>query len=349
VSLPQIGPTPWAISHPVIELMRRRREAGYQAGADDDGHKLGLAIEGGGMRGIVSASMVSAVEELGFAPVVDAVYAASSGAMNAVYFLAGATWYPLSIYYDDLVGRQFIDFRRPLRGKPILNLKYALDDVLNTLKPLNAEAVLKSPTELNIAITLVDRLQTLVLNSFEDKNALVEALRASTWLPIALPGTATWRGERALDGGVLTAHPFSLAFEAGCTHVLSLSTKPLDRQRASEGAMQRIAHRHMERLRRGLGDGYVAALKRHVRERAELEERRFDTARPPYVLDLAPLAGMPEVKRHETNPGRLINAARQAYAVAYCALEQVEVAGIWDLSVRVIPRFTVVRNGMPTI
>jgi len=35
-------------------------------GKRDDGHKVALVIEGGGMRGSVSAGMVSAVMDLGF-------------------------------------------------------------------------------------------------------------------------------------------------------------------------------------------------------------------------------------------------------------------------------------------
>jgi len=341
----EAAPPFWSPDHPVIEVLRRRRADGYRPGRDDDGHRIGLAIEGGGMRGIVSAAMVTALEELGFRSVFDAVYAASSGAMNAVYFLAGSTWYTLSIYYDDLAGPHFIDFRRALCGRPVLNLEFALRDVVDTRKPLDVDAVLRSPTELHIAITLVDRMRTLDAHEFADKADLVAALRASTWLPIAMPGTTRWHGERALDGGVLTAHPVTLARDDDCTHILSLSTRPMGRMTSPRSPSQRMIRSQLERIRHGLGDGYIAGLERNVGERADLLRRRTDPAAPPYVLDLAPLPGMTEIKRHDVDPGRLINAARQAYAVAYCALEREDVAAIGSRSVRIIPRFTVVRDG----
>ena len=40
------------------------------------------------MRGIVSASMLVALEDLGFADAFDVVYGCSSGAVNGAYFLA---------------------------------------------------------------------------------------------------------------------------------------------------------------------------------------------------------------------------------------------------------------------
>jgi hypothetical protein len=40
--------------HPVLELLRRRLAEGSVPGRRRDGFKLGLAVEGGGMRGIVT-------------------------------------------------------------------------------------------------------------------------------------------------------------------------------------------------------------------------------------------------------------------------------------------------------
>ena len=63
--------------HAVGELLRRRA-----GGARDDGARLALAIEGGGMRGAVSAGMAIAIDELGLTEAFDAVYGASAGALN---------------------------------------------------------------------------------------------------------------------------------------------------------------------------------------------------------------------------------------------------------------------------
>src|SRR5262249_15144218 len=112
----------WDPNHPVLRILRERRESGSTPGHRTDSAKRGLAVEGGGMRGVISGAMLSQLEDSGFTNAFDAVYGCSSGAINAAYFLTGQTWYPLSIYYDDLTTKKFVNFSAPLRGRPILAL-----------------------------------------------------------------------------------------------------------------------------------------------------------------------------------------------------------------------------------
>jgi predicted acylesterase/phospholipase RssA len=67
------------VTHPVVEALRRR----------PDGARIALAIEGGGMRGAVSAGMVIAVHDLGLTDAFDFVFGASAGALNGVWLLSG--------------------------------------------------------------------------------------------------------------------------------------------------------------------------------------------------------------------------------------------------------------------
>lgn len=325
----------WAEDHPVLELLRERRAKASSPGSRDDGYKLGLAVEGGGMRGIVSAAMLSALEDLGFSKAFDAIYAASSGAINAAYFLVGETWYPLSIYYDDLTTRKFLDFRRPLRRRAMLDLDYAFDVVVDHAKPLDYGAVLESPIPLHVAVTFVDTLVAEAVSRFESKDDLKAALKASGWLPLAAQGTATFRGRPAVDGGALVAHPFRFAIQEPnpCTHVLSLSTRPMAPPRRQLTMLQRYAARRMERLRDGLGEAYVRGIRTYAQDRTALMQARTASGPGPCILDLAPLPGTPQVKRHEMDRGRLLEGARGAYEVIVLAIEKKHV--------RVIPRLTI--------
>ncbi|MFI6346727.1 patatin-like phospholipase family protein [Streptomyces sp. NPDC050560] len=332
---------PWPADHPVLEALRRRRDGDRSAGPD--GLKIGLAVEGGGIRGVVSAAMLCALEDLGFRGAFDAVYAASSGSINSGYFLSGDTWHRLSIYYDDLATRRFVDPRRALRGN-IMDLEYVFG-IVDRVKPMDYRAVLASPTRLHVAVTLVDELRTAAVADFDGARDLRAALVASTWLPIALRGTASYRGSRALDGGVLTPHPFRLALADGCTHVLSLSTKPIAPPPARITVAQRYAIRHLDRVRPGLGAGYRDGLVRYRDERRTLQHRMIHPGRAPYVLDLAPMPWMPEVKRYELDPGRIIAGARGGYEVMYCAMEGVEPRLLHENRLRAVPRLTMV--GVP--
>lgn len=331
----------WADDHPVLTALRSRRESGAVPGDRSDGFKIGLAVEGGGIRGVVSAAMLSALEDLGMTNSFDAVYSASSGAINAAYFMIGGSWYPLSIYYDDLTTRRFMDFRRFFRGN-ILDLDYAFGVVVDQLKPLSYEAVIRSPIPLRIAVTLADEIRTELVGDYTSAADLREALVASAWLPVALRGTTDFRGRRAVDGGVLTPHPYRLALDDGCTHVLSLSTRPM----GSPPDRNSLAHRygvwHLNRIRDGLGSAYLRAFRGYPAERDMLRERRMEAGDAPYVLDVAPLPWMPEVKRHEMDPGRIIAGARGAYEVMYCAVEGRDPGLLRSGGVRAVPRLTIV-------
>ncbi|WP_232433915.1 patatin-like phospholipase family protein, partial [Salinispora arenicola] len=145
--------------------------------------------------------MLNALEDLGLPSTsFDAIYAASAGAINCAYYIGGNTWYPLSIYFDDLNTRKFVDLRRLLSGDA-LNLSYALDEVVTKVKPLNVTALLESPVPLHISVTNVDKIRTEAISEFSSTDEFIAALRASMWLPVAIRGTTRFRDFRAVDGG----------------------------------------------------------------------------------------------------------------------------------------------------
>jgi hypothetical protein len=68
--------------HPVLALIAERLAAGGGPGAHGDGHRLAPAIEGGGMRGTITAGMALGVHERGLTPVFDDVYGSSAAAIG---------------------------------------------------------------------------------------------------------------------------------------------------------------------------------------------------------------------------------------------------------------------------
>jgi len=66
------------VSHPVLSLLSARAAAGSRV----DGHRLALVIEGGGMRGVVSAAMTAALDDLGYAGCFDLVVGTFPGSFS---------------------------------------------------------------------------------------------------------------------------------------------------------------------------------------------------------------------------------------------------------------------------
>jgi predicted patatin/cPLA2 family phospholipase len=324
----------WAEHHPVRQVLHERRAAHSKPGDRSDGYKVGLAIEGGGLRGVISAAMLTLLEDLEFADVFDEIYSCSSGSVNAAYFIMRRTWFPLSIYFDDLTTGEFLDFRRILSWQAPMNLDYVFDDVLVKRKPLDYEFIMKAKQRLHVMVTDIDALESLDVSDFGSAQDLRSALMASAWLPLATKGVAIFRGKRAIDGGVLQFHPFRAAINDGCTHILSLSTRPIGPLKTKPSLTNRIVARHLEKLRCGLGERFLVSMKQYMFEdKPFLMRSRLCPSGSPAVLDLAPLSGTPEIKRHEVDRSRLLDGARSAYGAAYFALE--------GKKVQVIPRLTV--------
>lgn len=328
---------PWSPTHPVRQVLRDRRAACSKPGKRSDKYKVGLAVEGGGLRGVVSAAMLTALEDLGYADAFDDVYGCSSGAVNSAYFMMRKTWFPLSIYFDDLTTGEFLDLRRVLRRQGPMNLDYVFEEVLTHRKPLNYAGIIASAQRLHVMVTDVDDLKPLDVSDFHSPTDLRSALRASTWMPLALRGTATFRGHRAMDGALLRFHPFRAAVADGCTHILSLSTRPIAPLIRSVPLMNRVVALHLDTVRCGLGAGFVAGVREYlIEDKPYLVRSRTSPDTNPAVLDLAPLPGTPEVKRHEVDRGGLVDGARSGYRAAHIALEGEDVL--------IIPRLTVFRK-----
>jgi len=153
--------------HPVLQLLhdRRRNNSPLTKTSEvrPDGRKVALVVEGGGMRGCITAGMVTALHYLGLEDTVDVIYGSSAGTIIGAYFnTRQLPWFGPELYYDSLTtsGKQFIDSKRLLRtlglglldprllkdvvtrpghGKPVVNLDFLMKTTVQEKKPLDWE------------------------------------------------------------------------------------------------------------------------------------------------------------------------------------------------------------------
>lgn len=217
------------MAHESLQLIRERMGSGSLPGKRTDPYKLGLVVEGGGMRGCVSGGALQALADLGLQNAFDAVYGSSAGAINGTYFLSGQRD-GVDIYHKHIASTEFIDLKRLLNRKPggpaALNLEYLLDHVIEEVLPLDFDAVLQSSIPLKVVASSLDSLTPVLLEDFNDKRDLVECLRASANVPKVAGGPVLHRGHRLVDAAVFEAVPFRSAIADGCTHIVVLCTRP---------------------------------------------------------------------------------------------------------------------------
>lgn len=296
-------------AHPVIELILDRFRSNSEPLNRRDRYKLGLAIEGGAMRGVISAGMVTALESLGLLKVFDAVYGSSAGAFNGAFFLAGQAAFGTTIYYEDINNENFISFRRLLVGKPIASLEYIIETILPKEKILDWKAVLASPIPLNVIASSLKRLRFQVLKDFEKRESLFAALHASSKMPLVAGSPVQINGDSFLDASVFEAIPVNAALEDGCTHILALLTRPSGQLKQPHIFDREIVAPRLEKLRSGLGSSYLNSNSIYNRTLKLLHEAETNPTDLPYIASIRLAAGYPGVSKTEKNKARLIQAA----------------------------------------
>jgi predicted patatin/cPLA2 family phospholipase len=299
--------------HPVAEVLRDRAAGGSLPGARADGHRVALALEGGGMRGVVSAAMTSALERLGLTRCFDLVVGASAGAINGAALLAGAARQGAAAYCGPLASRSFVNPARLLRGKPVIDV----NDILDLAAGLDAagyERVLAGGIGFHCVAVDVDSAGCVVLSGMRSRRELWDALLASSRMPWAGGAPVEIDGRRYLDGGMGSAIPVAEAIAAGATHVLALQTRPHGVPRRSVSRIgDRLIERHLRRLNPALVALYRERVATYERVVEDIARRSLDpTAAPPHVLGIRPPAGTPCVGQLERRPAVLATAATGA-------------------------------------
>ena len=231
------------------------------------------------MRGVVAGGMVSALDELGLQDAFDLVVGTSAGALAGAFFLAGQTHMGTSIYYEDLTGREWLDYRRAIRGSPIVALDYLLDEIMVNHKVLDCARVLSSEVPFYSVATRVPDYKAELLGNFSSDEELISALRASARIPLVAGKPVPLRGAQYIDGSLSEAIPLKAALGLGATHLLVLLTRPRGQVRGYPGKVQRhVAFPVMNRVQSGLGDAYAMRATRYAAELAQLEELQSTSA-----------------------------------------------------------------------
>lgn len=318
---PQAIPGPQSDpGHPVLDLIRRRRDARSQPGARADGYRLGVAVEGGGMRGVVSAAMLVALTDCGVRPCFDLVIGTSAGAISGAYFLTDTGWEALGVYFQELLTPEFISLRRLVGRRPVLSLEFLLESVLKGTRPLDWQAVLDSPIPLHVTVGSLDTLQPILLSGLDSPAQLQTALRAAACLPLLAEGPIPWHGDRLVDAGTLDGHPVRHAKELGCTHVLALSTRATGGRSRTPMPLERQVARRLERLQAGLGAAYLSKLAGYGEDKDLLAEASRSGAGDPLMFEIAPPPGVDLPSRLEREPDILLAAGIAGYEAAASAI-----------------------------
>ena len=309
------------VSNPVIDLIMRRTLDGSRPGQRGDSNKLGLAIEGGAMTGVVTAGMVTGLEMLGLRDPIDVVYGSSGGASNAAYFVAGQAAYGTTIYYDHINTGDFINLWRPFRNKPVVDFHFVTDHVMVESVVLDWKAVIDSPIPLKVLASSVETGDIEVLEKFHSRQELMQALHASARIPLVSGRVPfEYRGKLLWDSGI--ADPFAIksALSDNCTHILVLRSRPRGLPARHLNLFERtLIVRHIARRNTALAKQFRLRFDPHRNGIAQLEESQRCPKSQPYLFGITIPPTAPDISRLEKRRDRLVLGAGAGVQAIYSA------------------------------
>jgi len=194
--------------------------ARIRSGQRNDDARIALVLEGGAMRGVISAGMATALEELKVTDWFDLIVGTSAGAINALAVLAGKIG-PFARHYPNIISaRELVNPRRALRGLPIIDGARMIASI-DARFQLAEAATSRRPTRLAFIATDIDSATSHALTDFTGTDDVRRSLNASGLLPWVAGPPIEHRGRRWLDGGIIEPIPIESARMLGATHLSS--------------------------------------------------------------------------------------------------------------------------------
>ena len=185
--------------------------------------KIGLVVQGGGMRAVYSMGALAALEEMGFNQSFDHIAGSSAGALNGAYFITGQASYGVETYINYLTQKSFVN---PLRLRKMVDIDFLVDQIGKKERRLDIEKLTSSNTILHISLTqFINGTTHFVTNRTPDID-LWEAFRASAAMPV-LYNKAVRVGEHLyVDGSLRSRIPVQRLVDYGCQYIVIILTMP---------------------------------------------------------------------------------------------------------------------------
>ncbi|MDR1878581.1 MAG: patatin-like phospholipase family protein [Bacteroidales bacterium] len=177
-------------------------------------YKTGLALSGGGIKGLCHAGAIKALEEYDVKP--DIISGVSAGAIVGAFYADGYSPDEIDAVFSNMSFLQYAKIQFPTDGF------FHIDAFREFLrKKLRAKTFEELSIPLRIVATDFDHGQTCVF----EKGNLIDPIIASSSLPILFKPTVI-DGVNYVDGGVLKNFPVGTIYP-DCQYIIGVNASPL--------------------------------------------------------------------------------------------------------------------------
>lgn len=196
--------------------------------------KIGLVVEGGGMKCAYSAGILDRFLDCGIK--FDYVIGVSAGAANSASFVAGQRDRNLRFYTEHVGDPQYLGIKNFFEDGQVFGLQYIYATLSNSdgKDPLDFPSMMANPVEYECVATRRADGKPVYFSKADLKQDDYTAIMASCALPIYCK-PIKYKGKYYYDGGVSDAIPMDRAFEKGCDKIVVLASKPRNFVKKPEG------------------------------------------------------------------------------------------------------------------
>lgn len=198
--------------------------------------KVGLVLEGGGMRGVYTAGVLDALINQNYCA--DYLIGVSAGCTNGASYISWQKERGMRTNINYIDDKRYLSFSSYLKTGSLFGMDFLFYDIPEKLDPFDYDSCFKSKCDYRVGVTNIETGKEEYFGKEalkkEDRNIV---LRASVSLPIASP-IVEIKGKKYLDGGIGDPIPIRRAFEEGCDKVIVVLTRDRGyRKGASKGKL----------------------------------------------------------------------------------------------------------------
>ena len=249
--------------------------------------KIGLVLEGGGMRGLFSAGVLDALLELKELSV-NGIVGVSSGALFGVNYVSKQKERAVRYNKKYANDKRYMGLHSWITTGNAVNKDFAFYELPYKLDVFDNETFKKAETDFYVVMTNVESGKPEYV-LIEDAFAQMEYLRATSALPFASK-IIEINGKKYLDGGISDSIPIDFCESLGYDKIIAILTRPEGTYKEDKlGFLYKLVYRKYPNLVNSLLN-MATDYEKVLAKIKDLENKgKIFVVRPPEVLKIGRL------------------------------------------------------------
>lgn len=257
--------------------------------------KIGLVLEGGGLRGLYTAGVLDIFMEKGIH--IDGIMGVSAGALFGINYKSNQKGRILRYNKKYAKNKNYMGLYSLLTTGNIMNEEFCFNKIVNELDPIDYETYKHSNVEFYAVVTNIEtgKAEYIKIDDLKDKDNL-EYLRASGSMPF-VSKPVNIHNKKYLDGGIADSISIDKMMHMDYDKVIVILTRPKEyRKKKSNQVFPKLYYRKYPKFAEAINHRYQM-YNEELDEISDLEkEGKIFVIRPSKLV---------KIKRIEKNEHRM--------------------------------------------